>query len=186
MEPFNFSRAADSGIGPIAECERVPFEPSIEVNPSTRSAESPTGLEVSTFDETPQQPFGKFTLKFRPGATAPLISPPACGSYAVQAELTPWSAPTEPRFLSSPPFRVSQGAHQGPCRSGDIPPFKPQVISGTQNNAGGSYGPIVSSKWRMKPATRPTTMITTTVHRGPPRARTPTITTPSRSHMTKS
>ncbi len=280
-EPFNFSQATDSEIGPITECERVPFEPSIEVNPSTRSAESPTGLEVSlvvpqawenpytistsnlentrvtlpegmtanpglaeglgactpeqyesetaaslpgegcpaeskigsinietpvlsepipgaiyiakpydnvpafgdpehpdgsllalyvvakdpqrgilikvagkitpnpvtgqlvtTFNETPQQPFGKFTLKFRPGATAPLISPPACGSYAVQAELTPWSAPTEPRFLSSPPFQVSQGAHEGPCPSGGVPPFKPQVISGTQNNAGGSYSPF--------------------------------------------
>ncbi len=280
-EPFNFSQATDSEIGPIGECERVPFEPSIEVNPSTRAAESPSGLEVSlvvpqawenpdtistsnlkntkvalpegmtanpglaeglgactpeqydsetaaslpgegcpaeskigsivietpllsesipgaiyiatpynnvpafgdpehpsgsllalyvvakdpqrgilikvagkitpnpvtgqlvtTFNETPQQPFSKFTLKFRPGATAPLISPPACGSYAVQAELTPWSAPTEPHLLSSPPFQVTEGAHEGPCPSGGVPPFKPQVISGTQNNAGGSYSPF--------------------------------------------
>ena len=34
-------------VGPIGECERVPFEPSIEVQPTTRSAESPTGLNVS-------------------------------------------------------------------------------------------------------------------------------------------
>ena len=32
---------------PIVACERVPFNPSIEVQPSTRSAESPTGLDVS-------------------------------------------------------------------------------------------------------------------------------------------
>ena len=38
---------ATAKVGPITECERVPFEPSIEVQPSTRSAESPTGLEVS-------------------------------------------------------------------------------------------------------------------------------------------
>ena len=31
----------------IVECERVPFNPSIEVQPTTRSAESPTGLDVS-------------------------------------------------------------------------------------------------------------------------------------------
>jgi hypothetical protein len=264
--------SATAEVGPITECNRIPFEPSIEAQPSTRSAESPTGLEVSlvvpqqwenpltlstanlkdakvtlpegmtanpslaaglgactpaqyaaemsgslpgegcpaeskigsivietpllaetipgaiyiakpydnpfdsllalyvvakdpargiivkvagkiepnpvtgqlvtTFDDNPQQPFSKFTLKFRPGATAPLISPPTCGSYSAQAALTPWSAPEEPRFLSSQPFAITQGVHEGPCPSGGVPPFKPQVISGTQNNAGGSYSPF--------------------------------------------
>ena len=101
-----------------------------------------TGQLVTTFDDNPQQPFNKFTLKFRPGATAPLISPPACGSYGVQGALTPWSAPEEPRFISSQPFQITQGVHEGPCPSGGIPPFHPQVISGTQNNAGGSYSPF--------------------------------------------
>jgi hypothetical protein len=277
-EPFNFSHATDSEIGPIGECERVPFEPSIEVNPSTRSAESPTGLAVSlvvpqawenpytistsnlkdakvtlpegftinpsagsglgactpaqyesetasslpgegcppeakigsieietpllgekipgaiyiatpydnpfgepahpggsllalyvvakdpargilikvagkiepnpvtgqlvtTFDNDPQQPFSKFTLKFRPGATAPLVSPPACGTYTTQAELTPWSAPLEPRLVSSS-FETTQGVREGPCPSGGVPPFKPQVISGTNNNDASSYSPF--------------------------------------------
>ena len=277
-EPFSFPEAGDQ-VGPIVECERVPFEPSIEVQPSTRSAESPTGLDVSlvvpqawenpislstsnlkdarvalpegitvnpsagsglgactpqqyssetssslpgegcpaeskigsieietpildekipgaiyiakpyenpfsepghpggsllalyvvakdpargviikvagkiepnpvtgqlvtTFDDNPQQPFSKFTLKFRPGATAPLVSPPACGAYSTEAELTPWSAPTEPRLLSSTPFETTQGVREGPCPTGGVPPFKPQVISGTQNNAGGSYSPF--------------------------------------------
>jgi hypothetical protein len=90
----------------------------------------------------PQQPFSKFTLEFRSGPTAPLVSPPTCGGYAVQGELTPWSAPAEPRFISSKPFEVTQGVHEGPCPSGGVPPFKPQVISGTQNNAGGSYSPF--------------------------------------------
>jgi hypothetical protein len=101
-----------------------------------------TGQLVTTFLNNPQQPFSKFTLKFRPGATAPLVSPPACGSYAVQAAFTPWSAPEEPRFISSQPFQITEGVHEGPCPSGGVPPFKPQVISGTQNNAGGSYSPF--------------------------------------------
>ena len=279
-EPFNFSQALDSEVGPIGECERVPFEPSIEVNPSTRSAESPTGMDVSlvvpqswenpnsistanlkdakvtlpegftvnpsagsglgsctpqqyesetaaslpgegcppesklgsieietpllaekipgaiyiatpydnkpefgdaehpggsllalyvvakdplkgvivkvagkiepnpstgqlvtTFLNNPQDPFNRFTLKFRPGATAPLVSPPACGTYTTEADLTPWSAPAEPHFVSSS-FETTQGVHEGPCPSGGVPPFKPSVISGTQNNAGGSYSPF--------------------------------------------
>jgi hypothetical protein len=101
-----------------------------------------TGQLVTTFDENPQQPFSKFTLKFRPGATAPLISPPACGSYSVQAELSPWAAPEEPSLISSEPFTITQGTHEGPCPTGGIPPFKPQVISGTDNNAGSTYSPF--------------------------------------------
>ncbi len=101
-----------------------------------------TGQLVTTFLDNPQQPFSRFTLKFRPGATAPLVSPPACGGYATRADLTPWSAPSEPRLISSQPFQVTQGVHEGPCPSGGVPPFKPQVISGTQNNAGGSYSPF--------------------------------------------
>jgi hypothetical protein len=101
-----------------------------------------TGQLVTTFDENPQQPFSKFTLKFRPGATAPLISPPACGSYDVQGELSPWSAPEEPRFISSQPFLLTSGAHEGACPSGGVPPWHPQVISGTENNAGSTYSPF--------------------------------------------
>jgi hypothetical protein len=100
-----------------------------------------TGRLTTTFLNTPQQPFSRFTLKFRPGATAPLASPPTCGIHTTQAALTPWSAPLEPRLLSSS-FEVTQGVHEGPCPSGGIPPFHPQVISGTQNNAGGSYSPF--------------------------------------------
>jgi hypothetical protein len=101
-----------------------------------------TGQLTTTFDNTPQQPFSKFILKFRPGAAAPLISPPSCGAYAVQGQLTPWSAPEEPRPVASQPFQITQGVHEGPCPTGGIPPFQPQVISGTQNNAGGSYSPF--------------------------------------------
>ena len=45
-EPNNPSHA-ETEVGPTTNCERVPFEPSVEVQPTTRSAESPTGLNVS-------------------------------------------------------------------------------------------------------------------------------------------
>lgn len=98
-----------------------------------------TGRLVTRFLDTPQQPFSKFTLKFRPGATAPLVSPPACGSYATTAAFTPWSAPDEPRLVSSEPFEVTQGVREGACPSGGIPPFSPQTTSGTLNNVAGNY-----------------------------------------------
>jgi hypothetical protein len=104
----------------------------VELNPVT-------GQLTTTFENTPQQPFTRFTLKFRPGATAPLVSPPVCGSYAAQAALTPWSAPSEPRLLSSTPFETSEGVNEGPCPSGGIPPFHPGLTAGTLNNSAGSY-----------------------------------------------
>jgi hypothetical protein len=110
----------------------------VELNPVT-------GQLVTTFDNTPQQPFNRFTLKFRPGATAPLVSPPACGTYAAQGALTPWSAPLEPRLVSSTAFEITQGVREGPCPTGGGAggiPFHPQVASGTQNNDAGAYSPF--------------------------------------------
>jgi hypothetical protein len=100
-----------------------------------------TGQLVTTFDNTPQQPFSRLTLEFKQGATSPLVSPPVCGSYAVLAELTPWSAPTEPR-LSSNSFAIEKGIHGGACPSGGVPPFKPTVIAGAEDNAAGGYSPF--------------------------------------------
>jgi hypothetical protein len=100
-----------------------------------------TGQLVTTFENTPQQPFSRFTLKFRPGATAPLVSPEACGSYTAQGSLTPWSS-LEPRLVSSVPFEVTSGVYEGPCPTGGVPPFKPQMQTGTQNNSAGAYSPF--------------------------------------------
>jgi hypothetical protein len=266
----NWSQAG-AEVGPIAECERVPFDPSIEVQPTTRSAESPSGLDISlvvpqtwekpetistsnlkdttvalpvgytanpslasglgtcsphqfesetsssppgagcppeakigtvevetpvlaeklagniyvatpfdnkfdsllalyivvkdpargiivklagkiepnpvtgqlvtTFDENPQVPFSRFTLKLRQGATSPLVSPPACGTYTAQAQLTPWSDPLDPQLVDSS-FQIENGVGGGACPSGGVPPFHPDLIAGTLNNSAGSYSPM--------------------------------------------
>jgi hypothetical protein len=101
-----------------------------------------TGQLVTTFDDNPQVPFSKFTLKLRQGATSPLVSPPACGSYTAQADLTPWSAPTSPQHVLSPPFAIETGIGGGPCPWGGTPPFAPKLTAGTLNNAAGSYSPF--------------------------------------------
>ena len=100
-----------------------------------------TGQLVSFFPNTPQQPFSKFTLELTQGQTSPLVSPPACGVYTAQAELTPWSAPSEPSPASDP-LQIERGIGGGACPAGGVPPFKPTVIAGTQGNAAGSYSPF--------------------------------------------
>jgi hypothetical protein len=102
---------------------------------------SVTGQLVTTFENTPQQPFNRFTLELKQGATSPLVSPPVCGTYTVLAEQTPWSAPSESRSMSNS-FQIEKGIGGGPCPAGGVPPFKPAVISGTQDNDAGNYTPF--------------------------------------------
>jgi hypothetical protein len=78
-----------------------------------------------------------------------LISPATCrentavypGVYTTEAQLTPWSEPGSP-VTDSSPFEITKGFGGGECPSGGVPPFSPQVISGTQSNAAGSYTPF--------------------------------------------
>jgi hypothetical protein len=101
-----------------------------------------TGQLVTTFNENPQVPFSTFTLKLTQGTTSPLVSPPACGSYTAEADLTPWSAPLEPQHLLSPPFQIETGIGDGPCPAGGVPPFHPGLVAGTLNNSAGAYSPM--------------------------------------------
>jgi hypothetical protein len=100
-----------------------------------------TGQLVTRFDENPQVPFSRFTLKLRQGVTSPLVSPPACGVYTASAELTPWSQPLEPVFSQSQ-FEIEDGIGGGACPAGGVPPFAPKLISGTQQNSAGGYSPF--------------------------------------------
>jgi hypothetical protein len=101
-----------------------------------------TGQLTTTFLNNPQQPFNKFTLNFRQGATSPLVSPPVCGTYGVLADLTPWSAPLSPQHLTGNLFQVEHGIGGGSCPSGATPPFHPGLNAGTVNNRAGSYSPF--------------------------------------------
>ncbi len=112
----------------------VKLQGQIEPNPVT-------GQLVTTFDDSPQVPFSKFTLKLRQGAASPLISPPACGTYTTEAELSPWSAPLETRHLLSS-FQIENGIGGGSCPAGGVPPFKPGILAGTVNNSAGAYSPM--------------------------------------------
>jgi hypothetical protein len=105
-------------------------------------ADPVTGRLTTTFLNNPQVPFSKFTLKLRQGATSPLVSPPVCGLYTAQADLTPWSAPSSPQHVFSPPFAIETGIGGGPCPSGGVPPFHPGLTAGTLNNSAGAYSPM--------------------------------------------
>jgi hypothetical protein len=100
-----------------------------------------TGRLTTTFDNNPQLPFDHFNFHFREGQQAPLISPPACGTYTTQAQLTPWSDPTA-TLTETSPFTITKGFDGGACPSGGVPPFHPGISSGTLNNNAGAFSPF--------------------------------------------
>lgn len=100
-----------------------------------------TGQLTTEVDEIPQLPFSRFHLQFRSGQRSPLITPPACGTYAVKAELYPYSDPESPVERESS-FQITGGPEDQPCPSGGLPPFHPGLEAGTVNNAAGSYSPF--------------------------------------------
>ena len=101
-----------------------------------------TGRLVTTFHNLPPLPFSHALFSFIQGPTSPLVSPPTCGQYVVHAVLTPYSDPLEELSPPIPPFAITQGVDGGPCPSGGVPPFNPQVVAGTENNDAASFSPF--------------------------------------------
>jgi hypothetical protein len=103
-------------------------------------ADADTGRLTSTFEDLPQLPFSHLRLHFRTGPRAPLITPPGCGTYTAQVELTPWSAPQSP-VAETAAFTVSTGIGGGPCPVGEKP-LAPGFEAGSLDNQAASYTPF--------------------------------------------
>jgi uncharacterized repeat protein (TIGR01451 family) len=122
---------------------RIPDRGVLIKSPGEVQPNLETGRLVTTFDDLPPLPFSLATFSFNQGANAPLVTPPACGSYTVQAQLTPYAdpegAPVEPLI---PPFSITTGVGGGPCPAGGVPPFAPGVTAGTEDPNAGAYSPL--------------------------------------------
>lgn len=107
-----------------------------------------TGQIVSTFDNLPQVPVDSFKLRLREGGRSPLSTPPACGTYQIISNFTPWSAadPDNPSpgevVTRISEFEVERGVNGGDCPAGGVPPFKPDLFAGTLSNSAGTYSPF--------------------------------------------
>lgn len=92
-----------------------------------------TGQLTVEFDDTPQLPFETLKVELQGGARAPLVSPPSCGVYSADAELTSWASDA-PLQLEAP-MTFDQN-----CSTGG---FDPGLRAGTKDPAGGSFSPFV-------------------------------------------
>jgi len=83
-----------------------------------------TGQLIATFDQLPQLPFSHLGLQLNEGADGPLLTPPECDDFVIEAAVTPWSAPGS-QFLIPSSFEIVAGPGGGPCPSGEEPVFDP-------------------------------------------------------------
>jgi hypothetical protein len=91
----------------------------------------PDGQLTTVFDEAPQTPFSDLRLELFGGPRAALKTPAACGTYATQAKLTPWSG--NPAANVSDSFQITNCANAG---------FNPKLSAGSQNPLAGSFSPF--------------------------------------------
>jgi hypothetical protein len=101
--------------------------------PGKVEADAQTGRLTITFANLPQLPIGEMRLSLYGGERALLVTPSACGSYAVQSKLTPWSG--TPAVMESSNLEVGSGPGGGACPSGR---FSPAFTAGTLSNRAGA------------------------------------------------
>jgi hypothetical protein len=91
-------------------------------------ADARTGQLTATFDDLPEVPFSRFSLRFKGGSTAPLANPAACGVKTTTSVLTPWSGTADRR--PSAAFAI------GGCPA--VQPFAPGLSAGLASARAGT------------------------------------------------
>jgi hypothetical protein len=84
----------------------------VEVEPDPE-----TGQLVAYAEDLPQLPFSRLDLTLFVG-NSPLLTPPRCDDYEIEAELSPWAGNGD--YLLASEFSLDTGPGGGPCPSDEI------------------------------------------------------------------
>lgn len=103
-----------------------------------------TGQVTAIFRENPELPFEDVSVHLFGGARGALVTPPACGTFTTESDLTPWSAPEgEDRFPTAS-FQTSQAPSGGACPTSEAQlPNAPKLSAGTTSPSAGKYAPLI-------------------------------------------
>jgi hypothetical protein len=103
-----------------------------------------TGQITAHVREAPELPVEDVRVNLFPGPRAPLITPPACGEFTTESNLTPWSAPEGKDASPRAAFSTTSAPHGGACpRSEAALPSAPVFKAGTLTPRAGTYSPLV-------------------------------------------
>jgi hypothetical protein len=106
-------------------------------------ADPSTGQLTTTFGGLPPLPYSSFEFGLREGPRAPLITPPACGTYQTRVRLYPFSNPSVPTERTAS-FNVGSGANGNACASNEAQlPNTASLQAGTVSPVAGAFSPFV-------------------------------------------
>ncbi len=107
-------------------------------------ADPESGQLTTRFEENPQLPLEDIEIEFFEGARAPLRTPPACQTYAITTDFTPWSAPEGANANPTSSFAPSAMPGGGECpSSAEQAPNSPAFSAGTRSPQGGAFSPLL-------------------------------------------
>ncbi|HWA55268.1 MAG TPA: hypothetical protein VG816_13950, partial [Solirubrobacterales bacterium] len=102
-----------------------------------------TGQITTRFRESPELPIEDIRVHLFGGARGVFTTPPTCGTYTTNTELSAWSAPGE-SVAPADSFQTSAAPGGGPCpQSLAQMPSAPGLDAGTLSPAAGKYSPLI-------------------------------------------
>jgi hypothetical protein len=107
--------------------------------PGVIRPDASTGQITGLFDETPQVPFSKMSVRLDGGDRAVLVMPPRCGSHATSGVFTPWSG--QPAVTRLVAFDTSWDGAGTACPA--ALPFDPSVEAGSREATAGAKAAFV-------------------------------------------
>jgi hypothetical protein len=118
--------------------------------PGLIEADPQSGRLTMTLSEMPQLPFEDVKFEFFRGATAPFKTGVACGTFRVNSDLTPWTAPASVVVHANDTFTIEKGAGAGECvKDEPSAPNKPTFEAGTFEPTGGVFSPLTLKLTRL-------------------------------------
>jgi hypothetical protein len=100
-----------------------------------------TGQLTTVFDDNPQLPFDRYSLRFDGGSRGVLVNPPTCGTATTQAVFTSYARPEEAVERQSS-FQITQGPNGSPCPDGPLA-FAPKLSGGSASPLAGAATPFL-------------------------------------------
>jgi len=98
-----------------------------------------TGQLETVVLDAPQAPLREAKFVVKSGFRAPLVNPPACGTFASHYEFTPWSGGSP--VIADSPMTISEGCD-------GLGAFKPKLSAGTTDPTAGRHAPFVLTLMR--------------------------------------
>jgi hypothetical protein len=94
--------------------------------------------------ESPELPIEDFHVHVFGGSRGAFITPPACGKFTTESDLTPWSSPEGKDAFPTDSFQTTASPAGGPCPTTEAQlPNAPKLSAGTESPAAGSYSPLL-------------------------------------------